>query len=241
MKAIRKQKQAFTLIELLVVMAVIAILAGMLFPALNLIRQRAWNTAARDLCQQTCVAWNALLMEQRRYPPTTLLKDSGVTHDLEGGDIEVTMSTKATSLLNWWKPRHPDPTKDAKAYKDWLDNYRLDPTKPEKGIVFNDSGFGIKVWPKNLNDLYLERTSEQRKWGLIAPWVRKYLPKTSGDAISDEDKARISAATVHVLLDTSGDGKITLPDYLGGQIELNKTVVAWVYAGEDKIKIIKSW
>lgn len=232
MKVKSKPQQAFTLIELLVVMAVIAILAGMLFPALNLIRQRAWKTAARDLCQQTCVAWNSLLLEQRRFPPVSLLKDSGSTLDLDRGDLEVMMTTKATSILNWWKPRHPDPTKDAAAYEAWLQT---------KGIQFNDSGFGIKNWPQNLNDLYLERTSEQRKWGLVAPWVKRYISDKDESTIPDEDKARVLAATVHVLLDTNGDGKLTLPDHLGGSVVLNKTVVAWVYEDENKIKIVKSW
>lgn len=233
MKIKRKSKQAFTLIELLVIMAVISILAGMLFPALNMIRQRAWDTTARELCLQACVAWNSLLLEQRQYPPMTLLKDTGYASDLDDGDIEVVMTTKATSLLNWWKPRHPDPIKDAKAYEDWL---------RAKGVEFNDSGFGIKTWPKNLNDLYLERTSDQRKWGLIAPWAKRYISEKDGNTIGDEEKAHVRSATVHVLLDTNRDGKITLPaDHPLGKIELNKTAAAWVYGDEKQIRIIKSW
>ena len=245
MKAIQKQNHAFTLIELLVVMAVIGILMGMLFPALNMIRQRAWDTSARDLCQQTCVGGNALLMQHRRYPPMTLLEKFKTDTQPEGGDIEVRMNTEATSLLNWWRPRHPDPAKDDTAYGLWLKNYVLDPGKPEKGIVFNPSGFGIAKWPKNLNDIYLERTSDQRKWGLVAPWVKRYVSDATEDTLNDETKARLEAATVHVILDTNGDGKITIPANhpcaKGVKIELNKTVVAWVYADEKRSRTIQSW
>lgn len=222
--------QAFTLIELLVVISVISILAGLLFPALNMVRQRAWDTAARDICQQTAVAWNALLIEHRRLPPIALFQDTadstGAFTLLDGGDVMVLMNTRATSLLNWWKPRHPNPAEDAKLYRKWL---------TDNEISF--SGYGIAQWPKNLNDLYLERSPEQRKWGLVVPWVRRWLVDADETTV---DKKMLKAGTVRALIDTSGDGKITLPEELGGLV-LNKTAVAWVYADGKEERIVQSW
>jgi len=223
-----QKRQAFTLIELLVVISVIAILAGLMFPALNMVRQRAWDTAARDMCQQTAVAWNALLIEHRRLPPVILFEDAGEGNiiKLDDGDVMVVMNTKTTSLLNWWKPRHPKPSEDAKLYKKWLSDKRI-----------NFSGYGIKDWPKNLNDLYLERTTEQREWGLIVPWVRRWVADADESTVDIE---KVEAGTVRVLLDTGGDGKIKLPPELGGEV-LNRTAVAWVYADDKKQRRITSW
>ncbi|MFO7957485.1 MAG: type II secretion system protein [Candidatus Brocadiia bacterium] len=66
-----RKRAAFTLVELLVVIGIIAILAGMLMPALQAARTRAQESSTRNLIHQCEVAATGFFNDYGDYPPST--------------------------------------------------------------------------------------------------------------------------------------------------------------------------
>jgi prepilin-type N-terminal cleavage/methylation domain-containing protein/prepilin-type processing-associated H-X9-DG protein len=64
-----KRSQAFTLIELLVVVAILAILAGLLLPAVNLVKTNAVNSTCQSQQRQVMAACLAYLTDQENMVP----------------------------------------------------------------------------------------------------------------------------------------------------------------------------
>ena len=73
----RLHDQGFTLIELLTVIAIIAILMGLLLPALNTAKDAAKKTDAKNTCVGIVAAVKQYQAEYGKYPPITIENSGG--------------------------------------------------------------------------------------------------------------------------------------------------------------------
>jgi len=88
-------KRAFTVVELLVVITIIAILLGLLFPALRLARQMAWNAGCLSNSSQLVRGWLSYASEHGHFPHADLIPgQSGVVNHRE--------QTKMWAGVDWY-------------------------------------------------------------------------------------------------------------------------------------------
>lgn len=92
---------AFTLVELLTVIAIIAILMGLLFPAIAAVKENGRRAEARNNVMQIVTAVKAYNTEYGKYPRVQEDETTGAAAgDIAVGDTAANISVKNNALFN---------------------------------------------------------------------------------------------------------------------------------------------
>ena len=243
-----KRRTAFTLVELLVVMAIIGILAGILFPALGGIRKKARRTQSHTLVTQVQDAWTVHFNDFRSFPDPKLFEDG----DIVDGDVKFPMTPKNLALLNWRTKKPLDYRGKAADWdKDVVDAAekavkKKSPNKPRKLEFTAENKTGEKLtYTVSTRDAYFEIDQIQWIVGVVNTWGARAAQKGFNrdgvdDAMSEFSKycANHPDPRVYAWIDASYNGSVSDADSGDG---IHKVAIAWVNSENENDKRIESW
>ena len=89
------RRGGFTVVELLVVITIIAVLLGLLFPALNMARRRAWDAGCLSNCSQLVRGWLSYASEHGHFPHAELIPESN-------GSVNHGQQTRVWAGVDWY-------------------------------------------------------------------------------------------------------------------------------------------
>src|SRR5262245_35251360 len=112
----RSRRTAFTLIELLVVIAIIAILIGLLLPAIQKVRAAANHATCKNNLKQIALACMNYESANRMFPAGNILKQgppSNLWDYYDTWTVSILPYLEQDNLYAVWDPAAPNPIPDA--------------------------------------------------------------------------------------------------------------------------------
>ena len=177
---LRTEDQGFTLIELLTVIAIIAILMGLLFPAVNAVKEAARKADAKNTCVGIVGAIKHYNAEYGKYPPIVVESSGGSAEDanldMVIGDKDCKQAKASNKVLfNTLRALDREPNKDHKL-------------NPRRIVFIEGKAVSDAAAPKSG---FLEKGGEDELLGCyFDPWGKQYnvIIDTNYDNVIDIDK-----------------------------------------------------